>query len=84
VNPLIPPEIVMVVPLHEELAPVVEGVEFGVPAPTIEIPMLPGTVIPVVQVHDPEGILIMSPSTAVCVGPLMIALTALWLQEAAV
>jgi len=84
VNPLIPPEIVMVVPLHEELAPVVEAAELGVPAPTIEIPMLLGTVIPVVQVHDPAGILIVSPSTAVCVGPLITALTALWLHEAAV
>jgi hypothetical protein len=84
VNPLIPPETVMVVPLQEELAPVVEAVELGVPAPTIEIPMLLGTVIPVVQLHDPEGILIVSPSTAVCVGPLMTAFTSLWLQEAAV
>jgi hypothetical protein len=48
------------------------------------MPMPLGTVTPVVQVHVPEGRLIVSPLTAVCVGPLITAFTALWLQEAAV
>jgi hypothetical protein len=74
----------MVVSLHEELAPVVEAVELGMPAPTIEIPMPCGTVRPVVHVHDPDGMLTTSPSTAVCIGPLMTAFTSLWLQEWAV
>jgi hypothetical protein len=48
------------------------------------IPMPLGTVIPEVQVHDPAGMMIVSPSTAVCIGPLMTAFTSIWLQDAAV
>src|SRR5262249_7397738 len=48
------------------------------------MPIPLGTVMPPVHVHDPEGIWIVSPSTAVCVGPLMTALTSLRLHDAAV
>jgi len=48
------------------------------------IPMPLGTVMPELQGQEPEGIWITSPSMAVCVGPLMTALTSLWLHEAAV
>jgi hypothetical protein len=50
----------------------------------IEMPIPAGTVIPAVQVQVPAGILIVSPSAAVCVGPLITAFTSLWLQLAAV
>jgi hypothetical protein len=89
---VMPPVRVIVVPLEQdELAPVVEEVELGVPLPRIATPMPLGTVRPLVQVQEPEGILIMSPFTAVCVlgvhvpDPLLMhALTSLKLQEAAV
>jgi hypothetical protein len=70
------PVIVMAVALHEELAPVVLAVEFGVPLPMMVIPIPLGTVIPDVHVQDPAGMLIVSPLTALCVGPLMTAFTA--------
>src|SRR6267378_4085703 len=54
------------------------------PAPIMEMPIPLGTVMPLVQVHEPAGMLIVSPLTAVCVGPLMMAFTADWLQDAAV
>jgi len=67
---------VITVPIaQEELAPVVVAVELGVPLPMIVIPILLGTVIPVVQVHEPLGILMVSPLIAVCVGPLITAFT---------
>jgi hypothetical protein len=47
------------------------------PAPMMEMPILLGTVTPLVQVQEPDGMLMMSPSTAACVGPLMTAFTAL-------
>ena len=84
VKALTPPFIVMFVAVQEAEAVKVAAVELGVPEPMIVIPMLLGTTIPLAQVQDPDGILMMSPSTAVCVGPLMIALTSTWLQEAAV
>jgi hypothetical protein len=74
---------VIVVALHDADAPVVAAALFGVPLPLIVMPMLGGTVMPVVHVHDPEGIWIVSPSTAVCIGPLMIAFTSLQLHDAA-
>ena len=69
---------VSVVPLaqEDEGAEVLEP-EFGVPLPVIVMPICDGTTIPVVQVHVPAGMLIVSPSTATCVGPLMTALTLL-------
>src|SRR6266568_5603029 len=54
------------------------------PAPMMLIPMPEGTTMPVVQVQVPAGMLIVSPSTAVCVGPLMTAFTSVRLQVAAV
>jgi hypothetical protein len=74
---------VIAVCVHEADAPVVDGVELGVPVPLIVMP-LPETEIPLVHVHDPAGIMITSPLPAVCVGPLMTAFTSLKLQEAAV
>jgi hypothetical protein len=70
--------------LHDEPAPVVPGSELGVPLPTIEIPMPLGTTMPEVHVQDPAGTLIVSPSTALCVGPFITAFTSCWRQEAAV
>lgn len=65
--------------------------EFGVPAPVIVMPIFDGTVIPLVQVHEPDGIWITSPSTAVCAPPtqvpplpLMQAFTSPTAQEFAV
>jgi|SRR6516162_4460739 hypothetical protein len=55
-----------------------------VPAPMIVIPIPAGTLMPEAQVHEPAGILITSPSTAVCVGPFITAFTSLLLQVAAV
>jgi hypothetical protein len=46
----------------------------------MEIPMFAGTVTPVVHVHDPAGILIVSPFAAAVIA----ACTSLALQEAAV
>jgi hypothetical protein len=84
---MLPPEVrssVMTVAVQDEDAPVVLAPLCGVPVPLMVMPMPLGTVTPVVQVHVPEGRLIVSPLTAVCVGPLITAFTALWLQEAAV
>jgi len=76
VNTVIPETVIDVAP-QDALGPNVEAVAFGVPVPVIVIPMLLGMVMPglVDQVHDPAGITMISPSTAVCVGPLMTALT---------
>jgi hypothetical protein len=68
---------------QDELAPVVAGVLFGEPLPIIVIPMPPGTVIPPVHVQVPAGMFMVSPSTAVCVGPLMTAFTSDRLQDEA-
>src|SRR6202035_680425 len=54
------------------------------PAPMMEMPIPLGTVIPLVQVQEPAGILMVSPLTAVCLGPLIIAFTSDRLQDAAV
>jgi hypothetical protein len=64
-------------------APLVEGPVFGVPDPMIEMPT-PETVIPEFHVQFPDGIMIVSPLTAVCVGPLMTAFTSAVLHDAAV
>jgi len=74
----------MTVLLHDALAVFVLGVEFGVPAPIMVMPIPLGTEIPFVQVQEPAGILMMSPLPAVCVGPLMTAFTSDRLQDAAV
>jgi hypothetical protein len=74
---------VITVAVHDVEAPVVLGVLFGVPIPRMEMPIPLGTVIPEVHTHVPAGMVITSPSTAVCLGPLMIALTSLQLQDAA-
>ena len=79
-----PPEIAIVVLLHDADAPVVPLVELGVPFPINVIATPEGTVMPLVQVQVPEGTLIVSPLTAVCVGPLMTAFTSLRLHDAAV
>jgi hypothetical protein len=78
------PSVRIVPEAQEELGTLVEAPEFGVPLPVIVIPIFVGTVMPLVHVQDPDGIWITSPSAAVCVGPLMIALTALCEHEAAV
>jgi hypothetical protein len=65
-------------------APKVLGLLFGVPLPMIEIPIPARTVTPVVQVQDPAGMMIVSPSTATWVGPLMTLFTSLCEQETAV
>jgi hypothetical protein len=83
-NAVMPSDTVMLVAVQEELAPVVEEPELAVPLPMMVIPMLLGNVIPLVQVQVPDGILIKSPLTAACVGPLMTAFTSIWLQDAAV
>jgi hypothetical protein len=70
--------VVLVVP-----APTVPPPVLGVPVPVMSIPT-PEIVIPVVHVHDPGGMMIVSPFTAVCVGPLMTALTSDWLHVLAV
>src|SRR5882724_5793170 len=77
----------MVVPLpQEDDGTVMPDVELGVPLPAIVMPIFDGTVMPVevVQVQEPEGIWMISPSTAVCVGPLMTASTSAREQVAAV
>jgi hypothetical protein len=63
-------------------APKVPGPVFGVPIPVSVIPTEIDN--PLVQVQVPAGMMIVSPATAVCVGPVMTALTSLRLQEAAV
>lgn len=84
-NIVIVPERVMFVPVAQDaLAPVVPAVEFGVPLPMMLIPIPDGTVIPEVQEQVPDGILIVSPLTALWVGPLMTAFTSASWQEAAV
>jgi hypothetical protein len=76
---------VMLVPLHEALGPNVAAVELGVPVPVIVMPIPDGTVMPLAHVvGEHGGMMMMSPSTAVCVGPLITALTLAWLQLAAV
>jgi hypothetical protein len=65
------------VALHELLAPVVEGLEFGVPLPMIVIPILLGTAIPLAHVQTPGGSWMVSPFAAVWSGPLITALTSL-------
>lgn len=67
--------VITVLEAQDELGVCVPGVELGVPLPRMAIPTPLGAVMPVVQVHDPAGILIVSPFTAVCVGPLMTAFT---------
>ena len=67
-----PVRMVLTVPAPELL-----GLLFGVPLPMIDIPIPLGTVTPPVQVQDPAGILMVSPSTALCVGPLITAFTSL-------
>ena len=79
-----PADVEMAVAAHEVGAPSVPGEPLGAPLPVIVMPMLEGTIIPVVQVHEPAGMTIVSPLTATCVGPLMTAFTSLRLQEAAV
>ena len=62
--------------------PKVLGPVFGVPLPVSVIPTEMES--PLVQVQVPAGMIIVSPATAVCVGPLMTAFTSLGLQDAAV
>ena len=66
-------------------APTVPPPVLGVPVPVMSIPT-PEIVIPEVHVHGEPvvGMMIVSPFTAVCVGPLMTAFTSDWLHEAAV
>jgi hypothetical protein len=66
---------VIAVAVQDAEAPLVLGVPLGVPLPIIVMPSPTGMVIPEVHVHEPAGMLITSPSTAVCVGPLMTAFT---------
>ena len=73
----------MTVAEQDELAPIVAGVLFGEPLPIIVMPMPPGTLIPPVHVQVPAGMFMVSPSTAVCVGPLMTAFTSDRLQDEA-
>jgi len=76
---------VMLVCVQAELAPVLLAPDWGVPLPIIVMPIWLGTIMPALdQVQAPLGMLMTSPSTAVCVGPLMTAFTSLWLHEAAV
>ena len=65
-------------------APKVFGDAFGVPLPMIDIPIPLRTLMTLVQVQEPAGMMIVSPSTATCVGPLMTLLTSLCAQVAAV
>src|ERR1700733_5806688 len=69
---------------QDEEAPTVVGSELGVPFPVMVIPMPLGTLMPEAQVQFPEGMLMVSPSLAVCVGPLMTAFTFFWVQSTAV
>jgi hypothetical protein len=62
------------VAVQEADAPIVFEVEFGVPAPARVNPT-PLTEILLAQVQVPAGMLITSPSTTLCSGPLMRALT---------
>jgi Mn2+/Fe2+ NRAMP family transporter len=58
--------------LQDADASIISGVLLGVPVPVIVIPLLLGTEIPPVQVQEPAGIIIVSPSAATCTGPLTI------------
>src|SRR6266478_4139286 len=78
-----PPPILSVMTVVLVPAPKVPAPTFGVPAPMMEMPT-PEILMPEVQVQEPDGILIVSPLTALCVGPLITAFTSLSLQEAAV
>ena len=84
---MLPPDVrlsVIAVAAQDEDAPMVLAALPGVPLPMMLMPMPLGTVTPLVQVHAPAGTLIVSPSTAVWVGPLMTAFTLLRPQSAAV
>src|ERR1700733_6769170 len=59
------------------------GFVFGEPEPITLMPMPFGIATPTFQVQEPAGILIVSPSTALCVGPLITAFTSDCLHEAA-
>src|SRR3984957_20983345 len=59
------------------------GFVFGEPEPITLMPMPFGIATPTFQVQEPAGILIVSPSTALCVGPLITAFTSVCWHEAA-
>ena len=69
--------------VFEVPAPNVAAPVLGVPVPVMSIPP-PLIVMPEVQVQLPAGMIIVSPFTAVWVGPLMTAFTSERLHEAAV
>lgn len=77
--------ILSIIVVFEVPAPVVPPPVFGVPVPVMSIP-LPLIVIPEVHVQGEPvgGMTIVSPFTAVWVGPLMTAFTSARLHEAAV
>jgi hypothetical protein len=75
---------VITVAVQDESGRYVDVLLDGLPLPMMEIPIPLRTVIPLVQVQDPAGIIMMSPSTAVCVRPLMTAFTSDLLHDAAV
>jgi hypothetical protein len=63
------------VAVHELDAPLVLEPDWGVPAPIRVNPTPPGADRFEVHVQLPAGMLIVSPLTTVCVGPLMTAFT---------
>jgi hypothetical protein len=70
-----PPLSMISVAVQELAAPVVLALEFGVPEPIRVIPTLAGGTRFEAHVHIPAGTLMISPSTAVWIGPLMTAFT---------
>jgi hypothetical protein len=75
---------VISVAVQEEDAPETEGATLGVPVPRMVMPIPAGMTIPALQVHIPAGIWMISPSTAVCMGPFTSVFTSGWLHVAAV
>jgi hypothetical protein len=85
INGFVDPEFTMIsVAVQELAAPVAVPPEAGVPEPISVRPIFAGGTRFDVQVQVPDGTVIISPSTALWVGPLMTAFTSLWLQDAAV
>jgi hypothetical protein len=75
---------VITVAVQDESGRYVDVLLDGLPLPMMEIPIPLRTIIPLVQVQDPTGMMMVSPLTAVCVGPFMTAFTSLRLHDAAV
>src|ERR1700690_4097000 len=65
----LPASVIVVFAAQEADGAVVVASEFGVPFPVMVMPMFDGTTMPEDHAHVPAGMLMISPSTAVCEPP---------------